>query len=372
MRKITFLLFTLVLTSFAVNAQHTFATIPGPVTVASDSGPTTLSINDVGNSAGVPAGTYNLFTVTVDWGNPIGDPWSSEADLTITTSAGSVTIDPATSGAANSGAATTLTFSGGLPGGDYDPSVDGFLEISLNQSYAGSSADWSNISVLIDFTPPPPPPATIGTITIGSATCGVQQTITDAYDPAVSDVDWVLFVYDGSCEAVTFDTFTSAFEDTELGVYAENGSLLGSNDDAAGGGLLSELILPSLSAGNYYIAIGGFNTTFGTGFAATSNTTDAAADIVLNIIADAPLSLGEIENENAFSYFPNPVNDKLTLRAQNNIQNVSIYNMLGQEVVRTAPNTLTSDVDMNTLSSGAYFVQVTINDTTETIRILKK
>lgn len=86
----------------------------------------------------------------------------------------------------------------------------------------------------------------------------------------------------------------------------------------------------------------------------------------------ATLSTVDLNNENAFSYFPNPVNDKLTLRAQNNIQNVSVYNMLGQEVVRTAPNTLTSEVDMNTLSSGAYFVQVTINDTTETIRVIKK
>ena len=75
---------------------------------------------------------------------------------------------------------------------------------------------------------------------------------------------------------------------------------------------------------------------------------------------------------NGFEYFPNPVNDKLSLRAQNNIQNVSVYNILGQEVVRMAPNAISSDVDMTELNNGAYFVKVTINDKIETIKIIKK
>ena len=36
------------------------------------------------------------------------------------------------------------------------------------------------------------------------------------------------------------------------------------------------------------------------------------------------------------------------------------------------PNTLESNLDMNGLSQGAYFVQVTINNVTETVRILKQ
>jgi Secretion system C-terminal sorting domain/Cleaved Adhesin Domain len=75
---------------------------------------------------------------------------------------------------------------------------------------------------------------------------------------------------------------------------------------------------------------------------------------------------------NSFRYFPNPVNDNLNLRAQSSIQNVSIYNMLGQEVSRISPNTISSDIDMSALQTGVYFVNVTINDTTETIRIIKQ
>ena len=73
----------------------------------------------------------------------------------------------------------------------------------------------------------------------------------------------------------------------------------------------------------------------------------------------------------SFSYFPNPVNNKLSLRAQQNIQDVAVYNMLGQEVLRVAPNTVDADVDMAALQTGAYFVKVTINDRTETVRVIK-
>lgn len=114
-----------------------------------------MNINDAGNSAAASAGVYDLFTVTVDWEAGSGGPWSSEADLTVTTSSGSVNVAPPTSGSASNGTATTLTFSGFLPG-PYDPSVNGTLDLTLNQSFGGSDANWSNISVTIDTAPPPP------------------------------------------------------------------------------------------------------------------------------------------------------------------------------------------------------------------------
>ena len=62
----------------------------------------------------------------------------------------------------------------------------------------------------------------------------------------------------------------------------------------------------------------------------------------------------------------------LSLEAQNNIQNVSVYNMLGQEVVRVSPNVVETQLDMSALQVGAYFVKVTINNATKTIKVLKK
>lgn len=84
------------------------------------------------------------------------------------------------------------------------------------------------------------------------------------------------------------------------------------------------------------------------------------------------LSVGNFENETAFTYFPNPVKNTLTLNAQNTIEQVSMYNMLGQEVLRATPNTIDSELDMSQLQTGAYFVKVTIANITQTIRVIKQ
>ncbi|WP_299224300.1 T9SS type A sorting domain-containing protein [uncultured Psychroserpens sp.] len=104
----------------------------------------------------------------------------------------------------------------------------------------------------------------------------------------------------------------------------------------------------------------------------TTAATDAGDTFDLKVWSPDTLSTESFENENAFSYFPNPVKNELTLKAQSNIENVSVYNMLGQEVLRTAPNAIESNINMNSLSQGAYFVQVTINNVTETVRIMKQ
>jgi hypothetical protein len=86
-----------------------------------------------------------------------------------------------------------------------------------------------------------------------------------------------------------------------------------------------------------------------------------------------PATLGVEDNTlNEFSYFPNPVKNTLTLNAQDTIEDVTMYNMLGQVVLRATPNAVTSEVNMSALANGAYFVQVTIANTTQTVRVIKQ
>ena len=89
-----------------------------------------------------------------------------------------------------------------------------------------------------------------------------------------------------------------------------------------------------------------------------------------NISVDVTLGVDEFQLD-GFKYYPNPVNSTLTLNAQKNISNVSVFNMLGQEVIRTTPNNVSNEVDMSNLNSGAYFIKVTIDNVTETIKIIK-
>jgi hypothetical protein len=87
---------------------------------------------------------------------------------------------------------------------------------------------------------------------------------------------------------------------------------------------------------------------------------------------DATLSINDAENEAAFTYFPNPVKNTLTLNAQNTIEDITMYNMLGQVVLKATPNTIASDLDMSSLQTGTYFVQVTIANETKMVRVMKQ
>ncbi|WP_179019984.1 fibronectin type III domain-containing protein [Winogradskyella forsetii] len=174
MKKITFFICAFFMSGLSiVTAQHSFAP-QGPETVANGA-PVTVSINDMANTAAVPAGLYDAFSVSADWSEIAGGPYSSEADLTITTTAGSVDIDPPTSGSATDAVATTLVFSGDLAG-VYDPSTDGFIEIVLNQSWTGTSAEWTNIVVTLFEVPSCEEPIALDATNVTTTTADLSWT----------------------------------------------------------------------------------------------------------------------------------------------------------------------------------------------------
>lgn len=95
----------------------------------------------------------------------------------------------------------------------------------------------------------------------------------------ISTVDLGVFGSD-----VTFDTFVSEI-DTELAVFAADGTLIDTNDDTAGGfdGFQSQVVLTGLAVGNYYVVGSGFNAFFGDQFAVAGWTGDAATgDLILS------------------------------------------------------------------------------------------
>ena len=74
-----------------------------------------------------------------------------------------------------------------------------------------------------------------------------------------------------------------------------------------------------------------------------------------------------------FSYYPNPViENNLTLNAKEIISDVIVYNVLGQIVYRSQPNTLKSDVQMTHLPVGAYIINVAVGEKKGTFKILKQ
>ena len=180
MKKIT--LFLIMLGFFlTANAQYNFDPIVGPTNVPEGS-PVTINLNDAANTAGVPAassGSYDSFSITFDWTAGANNPYSSEADLTVNTTAGSVFIDPPTTTSGTLGNDAVVTFVGDFAA-IYNPSTDGYLELIFNQSWGGSDANWSNIVVTLFESPTCVVPSGMATSTLTTTAVDLVWNAGDA------------------------------------------------------------------------------------------------------------------------------------------------------------------------------------------------
>ncbi|WP_353778554.1 FG-GAP-like repeat-containing protein [Winogradskyella sp. 3972H.M.0a.05] len=70
--------------------------------------------------------------------------------------------------------------------------------------------------------------------------------------------------------------------------------------------------------------------------------------------------------------YPNPVKDVLNIKARSNIQLITIHNIIGQEVYRSTHNATDLELNMSQLTTGSYFVKVSTDSASETIRVLKQ
>ena len=87
-----------------------------------------------------------------------------------------------------------------------------------------------------------------------------------------------------------------------------------------------------------------------------------------------PLSVQQ-NNLNAiegFSFYPNPAQDQLMLKANQKIDQVEVYNLLGQQLMLVKPNVSSYQLKLNTIKSGLYFIKVKTNGKTGTYKVLKQ
>ncbi len=91
-----------------------------------------------------------------------------------------------------------------------------------------------------------------------------------------------------------------------------------------------------------------------------------------NFCLDHDAVLGVADNViEGFSYYPNPANNVINLSAQDNIENVAIYNILGQKVVDQNINATSSQINVSGLSTGTYIMKATVNGTTASYKVIK-
>ncbi len=85
------------------------------------------------------------------------------------------------------------------------------------------------------------------------------------------------------------------------------------------------------------------------------------------------VTLGSPEfDKSMLRYYPNPVNDILTISYSHAIDRVVVYNLIGQRVKEISFGGNEVQVDMSGLSSGTYMVELHLKEQVQFIKILKK
>lgn len=74
---------------------------------------------------------------------------------------------------------------------------------------------------------------------------------------------------------------------------------------------------------------------------------------------------------NDFTYYPNPTEDKVYIDSKTNVSQISVFNILGQQVINSTEKGI-KEVDMSALTQGTYMFKVIFEDgSIENFKILK-
>lgn len=91
----------------------------------------------------------------------------------------------------------------------------------------------------------------------------------------------------------------------------------------------------------------------------------------LAVTIDSAMNTENVNFKN-FSYRPNPVKDILQLSNSINIDQVDIYNIMGQKVKSYSFSQTDATVDLNSLTNGVYIVKVTSANMEKSIKVVKQ
>ncbi|MDT0555842.1 DUF7452 domain-containing protein [Patiriisocius hiemis] len=95
-------------------------------------------------------------------------------------------------------------------------------------------------------------------------------------------------------------------------------------------------------------------------------------DIEFDItIYDSPVLGIEDNTIEGFSMYPNPTNNQLNITAKEAISNISIYNVLGQEIATYKGNDVIMNIDVSQLSTGTYIAKVQVGDAVKASKFIK-
>lgn len=202
---------------------------------------------------------------------------------------------------------------------------------------------------------------------LGATDSGIDTA--ECFNYGLNDV-WFSFTVPANTASVDISTdFTGGtLVDTEIALYSgtcinlteiacdqDSGETVLSNGSAYN----SVITDAAVTAGaTYFVRVSGYSL-------------EEEGKFCLEISTNESLSTGEF-TKNTLKAYPNPVKNILNLSNTTNITDVTIFNLLGQQVVAKTVNANEGQIDMSNLSAGAYLVKVTADNAVQTIKIIKE
>lgn len=111
---------------------------------------------------------------------------------------------------------------------------------------------------------------------------------------------------------------------------------------------------------------------WGNGYLLGDGTSNASNVPKAIVCPTSVLAVDDFEVTNEMKIYPNPIKDILNFSFDAAITTVSIYNLLGQEVIVKSLNANEGTIDVSNLSSGTYFVKVYADNLVRTLKVIKK
>ena len=95
----------------------------------------------------------------------------------------------------------------------------------------------------------------------------------------------------------------------------------------------------------------------------------ATESLILTVVITTE---GIAEQNNTVMMYPNPVNDKMTVEAQESIDKLEIYNLMGALVYSQSDCSNKTEIAVDNLPSGIYFLRLTMGEGTQVHRFVKE
>lgn len=122
---------------------------------------------------------------------------------------------------------------------------------------------------------------------------------------------------------------------------------------------------------NTSVAISGndFDTTYYWQIVAKNSGGAATGSAIWSFTTEQSLSIDDLNAEASLNYFVK--NNTLNVSAKSPINQLEIYNMLGQVVKTVQPNQESTNVDLSELNNGMFISKVSVNGKTQTFKFVK-